>query len=259
MSTLETESEAPDLLYVDLAGDAEPVAGKNYVVVPASSSEVGAKQLPMASSYNLSIDLLRLNAGDLPDLTKNNEATLTMRVDSQNPQDPEDEKAASIILTFDVRDYHQASGFLYRGGFTRVRFTNDVNLKFTLDEIDGQFAEGFKKVLTVLDNSGLMEIDAVKAFPYLDVVQDLASGLVETFKGKNDSIWAERVHLWARPAVGAGRAYLRTGIYAVVGQRADLLRTASEGEVSYRDRMLHADDSPLDATYVLMSIAVDPS
>ncbi|MDT0142396.1 hypothetical protein [Microbacterium sp. PRC9] len=259
MNESDVGEQAPDLLFVDLGTDSEFKKGKDYPVVPASSSEAGSKPFPQAAAYYLSVDLLRLNAGDLPDLTEDNEASLTIRVDAQSPQDPEDEKAAAIVLTFNVKDYRKASGFMYRGAFTKVKFTNDINLRLSLDEIDGQFAEGFKKVLQVLDKSGLTEIDAIKAFPYLDVVESLVGGLVDTFKGKNDSVWAERAHLWGKPAPMSGRAFLRNGIYAVVGRNPALLSAASSGGLTFKDGRLLEDGRPTVATYLLMSVAVDPA
>lgn len=247
-------SRAPLMGFVLTGDDPSPARGKTYPITPADSLELAALPLPPGPERYFDLDVLGFYSGDLPDIPwQGNEGLAKIQVDTRAPQDVTKDATASFVAKFSVRDYSYASQFLYRGVFRNVIFSDYVNLRFGLTELDGDAATYFDKVQSVLkDIPEVKQLDVLKGIPYLEVGTKLVEGIVRTFgRNPDDVLWTETPLLSADPL--SGGAFLRRGIYVVFDRGSyDHFPEA----MTFIDGAVLVGDDQLTETHMVLSIGV---
>lgn len=251
-------SRAPFIGFVHLDPDPVPLQGKAYPVIPAGAAPMSALPYPVSPSVFLDLDLHAFYSGDLPDAGWNgNEGMLKLQVDTRAPQDLSAEATASFVTQFKVGDYAYAPTFATRGVFRNVLFTEFVNLRISLFELDSDLSEGFDRIKKVIDESGLSKIDVLKGIPYLDVGTKLIESLVRNFgKNPDDDLWGELPIFQLRPLIGS--AFLRNGIYVTVDQPDEGARL-DWAKVTYSDNTLRLGRKQLEETHLIWSMGLRPA
>lgn len=247
--------QATILTFVHLDGDATPKKDKSYRVIPAYSEEVGQAPYPGTPWMYLDLDIQTFYSGDMPDFTSNNEGVMRLQLDARDPQDHAKVKPASQLLKFRVRDHDYAPGFNTRGAFANVLFSSLVNLTVEVDELDQDASVIFDKVEAVVTDSGLGEIDVVQNFPYLDVGVKLMKSIVKNFgRNPDDPVWRDRMTL--RPTPIAGSAFLRPGIYFLIGKKT---LPDDHSEFSFVNERLLLDGKQVHATHFRFGVNLRPA
>lgn len=243
---------APVLFFVNVDTGKDPEDGKEYELIPAGSSKVRSRAVPKGPYRTFLLDIHKFFSGDMPDMTDTNEGLLRLEVDTRDPQEIDTAKRAAVVAKFRVRDWEDSQGFLSRGVYRNVLFSDFVNLHISLVELDQSLGGYFEKVEKVFDESGLGELDMVKSIPFLDIGRKLVGGILDTFgKNKDDVLWEERpiLSLAAAPA----SANLRSGIYVMVDRRA---LNNQPGLLVYRDGDVLVEKARLKAMHFVFSIEV---
>ena len=267
--TSKRKSRKVGLAFVDLQSDPFPESGRNYTLVDPASICVGDIPYPDTELKLLRVQVLSLYIEDLPDFRNRSEGLLTFAAVTRTRGDSANKEDLEYSLGFSVKNRDYAPGLLQRMVFRNVLVREFFDLGIDLVELDSQFADAYKKVSTVVDESGLTSIDAIQSVPYIKVATRLFGGLVESF-GKNidDVVWSEMPSLQFSP--GPGGAFLRTGIYVLHEQRS-LHQTKSARQrgggkrfplnsILFRDgRLEHADKDafPL-PNHLIFSIQTEP-
>lgn len=247
----QADKQVPRLFYVNQGSDAGLAAGKRYPLIPASALELASRAVAPGPTRTLAIDFQAFFAGDLPDTFGANEALLTVKVDTRAPQAGSSDFTAAQVVKFTVGDYKYAGGFESRGAFRNVQFQEWVNLRFSLVELDGKFAEAFTKVTEVIKTSGLASIDVLKGVPYLEVGTKLVEGLIAKF-GTNldDRLWEETPIFSIDPVVNS--AYLRDGVYVI----ADRTSLAEGGKIEFIDGRIEQAEEQLLSTHLIFGCKI---
>ena len=231
---------AVNLGFVDLGDDAAPVADKEYSVISAASLTLAARQYPQQTAHRRAkLDLLKFYIDDLPDFTHNNEGLFKLQVYTEDPENIDKGSAkVSFVTDFTAKDGAFAPTFLYRGVFRNVLFSEFLNIRFDLFEIDVNLKDAFGKVKKVLETvPEVKSLDVLKGVPYLSLATGLLDGIVDVFgKNSDDHIWGECPILELAPAPGG--AYLRTGIYVIYEAVNSEKKAIVPSDLRYKNEVL---------------------
>lgn len=245
-------TRAPHIGFVHLDGDVAPAEGKSYQVIPASALPLGGLPIPAGPHAYLDLDLHAFYSGDLPDFGRS-EGMLRLQVDTRAPQDMTTEVTASFLTKFSTGDNAYVGGFASRGVFRNVLFEEYVNLRFALVELDTDIDVYFDKILKVVKDSGLSQIDVLKGIPYLNVGTKLIESVVHTFgKNPDDELWTEVPIFQLHPITAS--VFLRSGIYVILDRSA--ANAGFPAGLTYRDGGLRLAGGTLETTHLIFGVGL---
>lgn len=246
---------APHIGFVDLNGDVGPAEGKTYSVLPASALKLADLPTPASPRMHVDLDLHAFYSGDLPD-SRSSEGMLRIQVDTRSPQDLTAEATASFLTKFRAKDKEYVGGFHSRGVFRNVLVDQYINLRFALVEFDTDAAVYFDRILKVVKDSGLDEVDVIKGIPYLDVGTKLIESIVRNFgKNQDDELWTEVPILQIVPIPGS--IFLRNGIYVIIDRPS---RDAGfPASLTYRNGQLRFANGALETTHLVFGLGLRPA
>lgn len=258
--------------FVDLKNDTSPKPGSKYQLVDVASDTVGKLPVPPTEIKSVQIRLLNMFIEDLPDFSNNNESLLKIKAHTRTRNKTKELTAnkedLSFSLDFNVKDGSTAPGFLQRVVFRNMLINQFLELELDLVELDKHLKDGYSKVMKIVTDSGLENIDAINSIPYIKVATKLFDGIITTFgKNADDKVWSEVPSLDFAP--GPGGAFLRSGIYvlfeskSIYNQRGKKRKPGKKMPISkleYKDREIsHSTDPnwPI-SNYLIFMIDVNP-
>jgi len=138
--------------FVDLGTDLRPVAGRSYPIISAGNARLETLPVPMSTLKVLKMDILAFFNDHMPDFfggTK--EGLFKVSINTRNPQTPTaGENDVTVAIDFKVKDGQYAPSFLYKGVFRNVLFSDWINLRFDLFELDTDAEVYYNKVKGVI-------------------------------------------------------------------------------------------------------------
>lgn len=227
------------LAFMDLDTDSWQEQGKQYAIIPASSGKLRNLSVPDSAVKALKVDVLAFYNDHLPDFfggTK--EGIFKVSINTLDPGATVNKNEVTVAIDFKVKDGNYAAGFLHKGIFKNVLFTDFVNLKFDLFEVDKDVDVYYDKVKKVIDSVPEMRtLDILNGIPYLNLATKLFDGIIKTFgKNADDHIWNEMPSLEISPLLGG--AFLRDGIYVIFEERNSKKERVTTEDLKLKDKEL---------------------
>jgi hypothetical protein len=246
--------------FVDLGSDSRPIANKTYPIISAGNAQLEVLPVPSTVLKTLKLDILGFYNDHMPDfLGGGKEGLFKISINTRNPQLPASgENDVTIAVDFKVKDGQYAPSFLYKGVFRNVLFSDWINLKFDLFELDTDAEVYYNKVKGVIDTvPELRNLDILNGIPYLNLASKLFEGIIKTFgKNADDHMWQEMPILEIVPSIGG--AFLRSGIYVIFQRTNSKDEDVTFENIIYKDNRLEIKDSTLRrlSNHMLLSIAL---
>ncbi|HEV7333097.1 MAG TPA: hypothetical protein VGN63_18830 [Flavisolibacter sp.] len=238
---------ALQLGFVDLGSDSRPESKKPYPLLSASHAALEQKPIPTTNFKRLHLDLLSFYNDNMPDfLGGKKEGLFKISINTRDPQNlTHSENDVTLAIDFKVKDGQYAPGFLHKGIYRNVIFSEWINLKFDLYELDTDADVYFDKVKSVIDSVPEMKnLDVLKGIPYLNLATKLFEGIIKTFgKNADDRLWGEIPILEITPTIGG--AFLRSGIYIIFQRVNSKKEEVSFDNLLYRDNRLEINNGSI--------------
>lgn len=249
--------------FVDLGTDLRPVAGRSYPIISAGNARLETLPVPMTTFRVLKMDILAFFNDHMPDfLGGTKEGLFKVSINTRNPQTPTaGENDVTVAIDFKVKDGQYAPGFLYKGVFRNVLFSDWINLRFDLFELDTDAEVYYNKVKGVVDSvPELRNLDILNGVPYLNLASKLFEGIIKTFgKNADDHMWKEMPTLEITPSIGG--AFLRSGIYVIFQRTNSKKEVVTFDHLLFKDNHLEIKDNSLRrlSNHMLVSIGLGES
>lgn len=228
------------LAFMDLDTDSWQEQGKHYSIIPASSGKLRKLSVPDSVVKSLKVDVLAFYIDHLPDfLGGTKEGLFKVSINTLDPNSTAvSENEVTVAIDFRVKDGNYAAGFLHKGIFKNVLFTDFVNLKFDLFEVDKDVNVYYDKIKKVVDSVPEMRtLDILNGIPYLNLATKLFDGIIKTFgKNADDHIWNEMPSLEISPLLGG--AFLRDGIFVIFEERNSKKEKVTVEDLLLKDKEL---------------------
>lgn len=249
--------------FMDLGSDTWQEEGKQYAIIPASSGKLRNLSVPDSAVKSLKVDVLAFYNDHLPDFwggTK--EGLFKVSINTLDPNSTAVSKnEVTVAIDFKVKDGNYAAGFLHKGIFKNVLFTDFINLKFDLFEVDKDLDVYYDKVKKVIDGVPEMRtLDILNGIPYLNLATKLFDGIIKTFgKNADDHIWNEMPSLEISPLLGG--AFLRDGIYVIFEERNSKKEKVTAEDLMLKDKEMVITGNRITRlpNHIILSIGISAS
>ncbi|MCS4168515.1 hypothetical protein [Sphingobacterium sp. BIGb0116] len=251
------------LAFLDLGGDSWQEQGKQYTIIPASSGKLRSLPVPESAVKALKVDVLAFYNDHLPDfLGGTKEGLFKVSINTLDPNSTAVSKnEVTVAIDFKVKDGNYAPGFLHKGIFKNVLFTDFVNLKFDLFEVDKDVDVYYDKVKKVIDSVPEMRtLDILNGIPYLNLATKLFDGIIKAFgKNADDHIWNEMPSLDIAPLLGG--AFLRDGIYVIFEERNSKKEKVTTEDLQLKDKELVINGKKITRlpNHLILSVGISAS
>ncbi len=262
MDAATSPQKALQLGFVDLGEDPLPIQDKEYPIISASSAAMQIKPVPSSNFKRLNLDILCLYNDNLPDfIGGNKEGLFKISVNTRDPQNLTNaDNDISIATDFVVKDQEYAPGFLHKGIYRNVIFTEWINLRLDLFELDTDADVYLDKVKNVINGvPEIKNLNVLNGIPYLNVATKLFEGIVRTFgKNADDHIWGDIPILEITPTIGG--AFLRSGIYVIFQSKNKKNEQVGVNNIYYKNNQLFIKQSSIKriSNHLLFTIALLP-
>jgi hypothetical protein len=246
--------------FVSLGTDTRPVEDKVYPIISASNAALEKLPVPSTTFKRLHMDVLCFFNDNMPDfLGGNKEGLFKVAVNTRDPQNlTNSENDVTVAIDFTVRDNSYAPGFLYKGLFRNVIFSEWVNVRFQLYELDTDADVYFDKIKGVINGvPEIKNLNVLNGIPYLNLATKLFEGIIRTFgKNADDQIWSELPILEITPTIGG--AFLRSGIYVIFQRTNSKKEEVNVENLVYKNNRLEIKGGKLKRlpNHLLFSVAL---
>ena len=247
LDTSTAPQKALHLGFVDLGNDSRPMSDKTYPIVSASAAALEKLNIPATNFKRLNLDVICFFNDNMPDfLGGQKEGLFKVSVNTRDPQNLTNaENDITVATDFVVRDGQYAPGFLHKGVFRNVIFSEWVNLKFDLYELDTDADVYFDKIKNVINGvPEIKNLNVLNGIPYLNLATKLFEGIIRTFgKNADDHIWGEIPILEITPTIGG--AFLRSGIYVIFQKTNSKKEEVKVDNILFRNTALEVKNGSL--------------